>query len=102
MMSGRNYLKAIYIEIGNDHFLEVWQGSFVIGFKGPEEALKKIKEALSDVEILTSSTILELTRGNSDNIDNSWIDRLFGDQNKEEVDLREFLFDNKIIRLTSF
>jgi len=76
-------LRAIYIEIGNDCFLEVWQGSFVIGFKGPEEALKKIKEVLSDVEVLTSSTILELTRGNSDNIDNSWIDRLFGNQNKK-------------------
>ncbi|AIG98379.1 hypothetical protein AFULGI_00016170 [Archaeoglobus fulgidus DSM 8774] len=92
-MSGRNYLKAIYIEIGDDRFLEVWQGSFVIGFKGPEEALKKIKETLSNVEILTSSTILGLTRGKPDNIDNSWIDRLFRSQNKEEVDLRKSLFN---------
>jgi len=95
-MSGKKYLRAIYIEIDNDRFLEVWQGSFVIGFKGPEEALKKIKEALSNVEILTSSTILELTRGKPDNIDAGWIDRLFGDQNnKDEVDLRRSLFDNK-------
>lgn len=92
-MSGRKYLRAIYIEIGNDRFLEVWQGSFVIGFKGPEGALKKIKEALSDVEILTSSMILQLTERKSDDIDNSWIDRLFGDQSKEES--LNSLFDNK-------
>ncbi len=92
-MSGEN-LRAIYIEIDNDCFLEVWQGSFVIGFRGSEDALKKIKEALSNVEILTSSTILELTKGKLDNIDNSWIDRLFGDQGKEE-DLRNSFFANK-------
>lgn len=90
-MSGGN-LRAIYIEIDNDCFLEVWQGNFVIGFKGSEEALKKIKEALSNVEILTSSKIMQLT-GRKSGIDDSWMDRLFGDQSKEG-DLNS-LFDNK-------
>ena len=91
MISGGN-LRAIYIEINNDCFLEVWQGSFVIGFRGPEDALKKIKEALSNVEILTSSKITQLT-GRESGIDNSWMDRLFGDQSKEGS--LNSLFDNK-------
>ena len=94
-MSGEK-LRAIYIEIGHNCFLEIWQGSFVIGFKGPEDALKKIKEALSDVEVLTSSTILQLIKENSSNVDSSWIDRLFGDEGKEE-DLRNSFFANKEI-----
>jgi hypothetical protein len=48
VMSGEN-LRAIYIEVSNDCFLEIWWGSFVIGFKGPEEALKKVNyPALTD------------------------------------------------------
>jgi len=91
VMCGEN-LRAIYIEIDNDCFLELWQGSFVIGFRGPEEALKKIKEALSNVEILTSSKIIQLTERKS-GVDNSWMDRLFGDQSKDG-DLNS-LFDNR-------